>query len=315
MTGPAASASGYLDPAYRDSFRPFGDVLTLPASGLHLLKRPLPGGGHDLAGLYPYSSLSDWSGLAADIRGLRGTGAVALSLVTDPFQESRACAALAGWDVSRPFKTHWIVDLGGDWRARRSRNTRYYAARGLGFQDTAVVDDPTAYAADFWRLYSAGADRLNMAPMQRLSPQIVARQLALDDAFLTVARRGGELSGAMITMHSGETAYLHIMGMAAAAARLHTSYALFHTALAHLETLGCRLVSLGGGAGPTDDPEDGLYRFKKRWATESRRTWFGGVVLDRAAHAALCARAGAPDTGYFPGYRAPGSPFAWRAPV
>jgi len=316
MSGSADSTlRGYQSPAYRDSFRPFGEVLTLPGSGLHVLKRPLPDGHHDLVGLYPFSSCPSWAGLAGDLDSLRGSGAVALSLVSDPFRKDEAVAAMSGWAVCRPFKTHWVVDLTGDWRAGRSRNTRYYAAKGCAAQEVFVSDDPAGFAKKFWTLYADAADRLGMGSMQRLSPAIIAGHLALPDAFLVVARTGDGPTGAMITVDMGEAAHLHVMGMTAAAAKLHTSYALFHTALDHLEARGCRLVSLGGGAGLTNDPEDGLYRFKKRWATEARTTYLGGAVLDPKAYAALTTRSGAAVSSYFPAYRAPGSPLAWAPPV
>ena len=305
---------GYHTRAYRDSFRPFGPVQTLPESGLHLLRRALPDGRHDLCGLYPYSCAANWAALPDDIDRLRGSGAVALSLVTDPFAEEPAREATKNWEMQTPFKTHFIVDLAEDWRARRSRNTRYYATRGLALQDTKVRTDPATFAKPFWTLYAAAAERLDMGAMQRMSPQIIADHLALEGAFLVTAHAGDRLTGAMITVQSGDVAYLHIMGMLPEAARLHTSYALFHTALAHLEDLGCRYVSLGGAAGNNDDPDDGLYQFKKRWATETRRTWLVGCVLDAKAYDALNAQSGTSETGYFPSYRAPGSPLAWEPP-
>ena len=305
---------GYFARAYRDSFRPFGPVQTLPASGLHLLHRALPDGRHDLAGLYPYSCATNWAALPGDIADLRGSGAVAVSMVTDPFAEDPAQQATKDWQLQTPFKTHFIVDLAQDWRAGRSRNTRYYATRGLALQDMKVRDDPAAFAKPFWALYAAAAERLDMGALQRMSPQIIADHLTLAGAFLVTAHAGDRLTGAMITVQNGDTAYLHLMGMVPDAVKLHTSYALFHTALAHLEGLGCRYVSLGGAAGPRDDPEDGLYKFKKRWATETRRTWLVGAVLDAEAYDALNTQSGMPETGYFPAYRAPGSPLAWVPP-
>jgi len=305
---------GYGARAYRDSFRPFGPVLTLPESGLHLLRRDLPEGRFDLAGLYPYSSALNWAGLAEDIAGLRGSGAVAISLVTDPFAEDAARQATEAWELQTPFKTHFIVDLTQDWRARRTRNTRYYATRGLALQDTQVARDPLSYAGAFWTLYADAAKRLDMGAMQRLSPQIITDHLALKGAFLVTAHAGDRLTGAMITVQTGDVAYLHIMGMVPEAVQLHTSYALFHTALAHLEGLGCRYVSLGGAAGNNDNPTDGLFLFKKRWATETRRTWLVGSVLDAKAYDTLTTQSGMADTSYFPRYRAPGSPLAWVPP-
>ena len=310
-----SAAQGYSTRAYRDSFRPFGPVLTLPESGLHLLRRDLPDGRFDLAGLYPYSSAPDWAALPGDIATLKGSGAVALSLVTDPFAEEAAVQATKGLDLQTPFKTHFIVDLKQDWRARRTRNTRYYATRGLALQDTGVVEDPAAYADAFWTLYAEAADRLNMGGLQRLSPQIIADHLVLEGAFLVTAHVADRLTGAMITVQTGDVAYLHIMGMVPDAVHLHTSYALFHTALAHLEDLGCRYVSLGGAAGNSDDPDDGLFQFKKRWTTETRQTWLVGAVLDAPACLDLNAQSGMANTSYFPPYRAPGSPLVWAPPA
>jgi len=315
MPGSADSTlRGYLSPAYRDSFRPFGEVLTLPGSGLHVLKRPLPDGHHDLVGLYPFSRCPSWAGLAGDLDSLRGSGAVALSLVSDPFRKDEAVAAMSGWAVCRPFKAHWVVDLTGDWRAGRSRKTRYYAAKGCAAQEVFVSDDPAGFAKEFWTLYAETADRLDMGPLQRFTPGIVAAHLALPDVLLVIARTAEGPTGAMIAIENAQNAYIHLIGTTARAARLHTGAAMYHVALERLEARGCRMVSLGGGAGLANDPEDGLYRFKKRWATEARTTYLGGAVLDPDAYAALSAASGCAAGDFFPAYRAPGGPLAWTPP-
>ncbi len=57
----------------------------------------------------------------------------------------------------------------------------------------------------------------------------------------------------------------------------------------------------GGNAGPADDPQDGLSRFKQGWTAEVRTAYLCGKILDRELYDRLAGDAGA---GYFPAYRA-----------
>ena len=80
------------------------------------------------------------------------------------------------------------------------------------------------------------------------------------------------------------------------------AYALYWRAI-ELFAGRVRYLNLGAGAG-TAAGDDGLTRFKRGWATESRPSYLAGRVLDAEAYQAAVAAAHREAGGsYFPAYR------------
>jgi len=288
----------------------------LPDSGLQLIKRQIRPGLSDLIGLYPYAMCRDFAALAgpADQAALRATGAVAVSFVADPFEADTVRTALADWAVCRRFKTHFVLDLAGDWRAARSNSTRRNVRLG---QKALITENITVeagtHAAEFWALYAPAMRRLGATGIQKMSSEMIADQLAVPGTFLTLthARDSGVLTGAHISYIHDDHVCSHLLCRNSTKAAAHSSYVLYDAAAAHAESQGCRWINLGGAAGMVDDPSDGLYAFKQRWTPHQRETLLCGQVLNPEAYAALCAETDRQEAGFFPAYRAAGSPYEW----
>lgn len=305
-------ATGYLAPGFGLSYREVGPIVRLPRSGVPLIRRAIDGDRFDLVGAYPYTMCADWRVLAEEVDALAAGGAVSVVLVSDPFATEATIEALAAWSLCRPFKSHYVVDLRGDWRAARSETARRYARRALEVQDVAVVEGSATYADVFWAMYRNTIERHRLTGIQRLSRDIVARQLAVDGAVLSVARDAEGVAGALLSYDHGLTANGHLLALSERAYEARTTYALYEATLSAFEARGCRYYNLGGAAGARDDPEDGLAQFKRRWTGETRMAMLCGTILDADAAAALRAESGVVETGYFPHYRAPEGRFAWR---
>ena len=103
--------NGYLHPGYAASLAEFGAPLELPSCGGWLLKRRIPGFPHyDAMGCYPLFACQDWTQLKGDLDALEQE-LVTVSLVTDPFGDFSVDYLQACFDVVKPFKNHFIVDL------------------------------------------------------------------------------------------------------------------------------------------------------------------------------------------------------------
>jgi hypothetical protein len=98
--------------------------------------------------------------------------------------------------------------------------------------------------------------------------------------------------------HEG-VAYSHLAAFSELGYRLRAGYALNDAAIDHFR--GRRLIEFGGGAGPADDPQDGLIRFKRGFTNRAEAFQLCGKILDGGAYAQLAAGAAASD--YFPAYR------------
>lgn len=307
-------STGYMSAEYGKVFRHLGRIVILPESGLQLIERQIRPGLSDLMGLYPYAMCRTFAALAgpADLAAMRATGAVAVSFVADPFATDMVQTALANWAVCRRFKTHFVIDLADGWHSRLARTTRRYIRRGHEAQTTRIVTaDASGHAPEFWALYAPAMRRLGASGIQKMSPDMIADQLAVPGVFLTLshARDSGTLTGAMISYVHDSHVSAHLVGFDATP---HTSYVLIDAGASHAESLGCRWFNIGGPAGMKDDPSDGLYAFKRRWTPHQRETMLCGQILNPGAYAALCAETDTQDAGFFPAYRAPGSPYEWH---
>lgn len=305
MSAEKDTPCGYMSARYAQSYSVFGDIVTLPHSGLHLVKRPIAGGRFDLMGLYPYVMSRDWEKLSDDLAVMQDSGAVSVTFVADPFETDRIKAALGGWALCRHFKTHYIFDLKSDWKAARSRTVRKLTRRGVEAHQMRVVPADRALAPDLWRLYQTTAERHLLRGFATLSEQSLKAQLQAPGAMLVTAEDEAGLAGAMISYLHGDTASAHLEFLATRGHLQNTSYALLQTSLEEMERRGVTYVNIGGSAGLTDDLESGLAQFKQRWTQTHRSALLCGEILDRRAYDALSAEAGTAGSAFFPSYRAP----------
>jgi GNAT acetyltransferase-like protein len=311
---PKGVVAGYLSPEYGQSFRPAGRIITLPRSGLQLIEREIRPGVSDLIGLYPYSMCRDFAALETkeDRTALRATGAVAVSFVADPFVSGTVRTALANWAVCRRFKTQFVIDLAGDWRAARSRTVRRFVRRGAARQQTRTGPADPSQGAEFWRFYQNTIRRHDVSGIQRLSRAIITEQLGVPGGYMTASSIDGQATGMILSYVHASHVSAHLICFGDRHYAEYTGYVLIDAAAAHAEDLGCRWFNLGGPAGLKDDPEDGLYQFKRRWSRNTRETTLCGQVLNGPTYDQLCAEAECdPDTAFFPAYRQPGSPYEW----
>jgi hypothetical protein len=73
----------------------------------------------------------------------------------------------------------------------------------------------------------------------------------------------------------------------------------------HFAQAGVRWMALGAGAGTENDGSDGLTRFKRGWATETRTVYLCGRIFQQSTYAALVGAQAS--TSFFPAYRHPAS--------
>ena len=292
---------------FAQSYGAAGRIVTLPQSGLRLLERRIKPGLSDLVGLYPYSMCRDWGAVTEEVRALQGV--VALSFVGDPFAEDAVWAASADWDLCRPFKTHFVLNLGRNWRDQRGETLRRYLRRAAERLSLEARMPDSRDATRFWQLYQHTLARRTVTGLAVMSEAAFAQQLAVPGGRLVLARKEGAVVGMLLsyTHHSHSTG--HLMAFDPDFAGDHVSAALIDAAAGDAEGQGARWFNLGGAAGGAEDPLDGLYQFKRRWTKETRQALLCGAVLDPDMYQELSSETGG--RAYFPAYRAPGGAYAW----
>ena len=299
-TDPGGAVTGYLHSAYAHALRECGTPRELPHCGGWMLERPVPNAARrDLMGCYPLFCCRDWSGIRADLRELRD-GFVSLVAVADPFGGFTESDLQSSFDLVRPFKQHFIVDVrapGG------SAHHRYYARRALRSVKIEPMENPGVFAADWARLYAHLIARNELTGVSAFSAESLALQLCVPGAVLLCARENDAAVAAQLWYVQGDVAYSHLTAVDERGYRLRASYAIYAAAIEHFRGK-VRWLDLGSSAGLQEKADDGLARFKRGWATGSRTAYLCGSILHRASYRRLSTASPAVALDYFPLYRA-----------
>ncbi len=268
-----------------------------------MLERPIPGSHRqDAMGPYPRLFCRNWSKLSEDVTEA-SEQLVSLTLVTEPFAKA-SVADLACFDGVRPYKEHYVVDLTLPLEESQSRHHRYYARWALR-EGVSVeqCDEPRQLLDEWMRLYNVLVERHHLTGLKRFSRRSFEGQLSVPGATMFRARKGGTTVAAQVWYRHGDVAHSHLQATDDSGYRSRAAYALYSEALQWLKAR-CRLADLGSAAGATFDARDGLARFKRGWASETRQAYICSRVFDRKAYDCLVRAHGAPPAAYFPRYRA-----------
>ncbi len=254
-------------------------------------------------GCYPLFSCLDWSGLDADVDEL-AADLISVSLVTDPFgdYDRQSLETCFGHKVV-PYKAHFVADLRLPARTFVGRHHRYYAQRALAQVELQRCDQPGQLLDEWLSLYNHLIARHRLSGIKAFSRAAFSVQLAVPGVVMLRATHAGETVGAHLWYVQGDVVHSHLAATSALGYDLNVAYALYWFAL---ETFADQAlwINFGAGAGVTSDGTDGLSRFKRGWATETRPTYFCGRIFDRAKYAdALTVRGLRDNEDYFPAYR------------
>jgi hypothetical protein len=294
--------TGYAHQVYAESLSEFGSPWQLPHSGGWLLKRQIPGtNDHDAMGCYPLFACPDWGRLNKDFDNLE-QGVVAISLVTDPFGNySEPYLRKCFPDLVTPFKKHYVADLTGPISSIPSKHHRYYAQRALTKVSVERCPDPQKFLTDWIKLYDFLVARHKLTGIKAFSHQAFAAQLRVPGIVMLRAVLEGKTVGAHLWFVQGEVAHSHLAAVNAVGYEVMASYALYQFALESFAR-EVRWLNLGAAAG-LSEAQDGLTRFKRGWATDTRIAYLCGRIVNRVLYERLLIQKGARTSDYFPAYR------------
>jgi hypothetical protein len=297
--------AGYEHARYAFSFAHMGATEELPVCGGHLLRRVIPGSSHeDLMGCYPLFCCPYWSGLGADVEALEG--AVSVTLVADPFGAHSPAQLQQVFPKVVPFKDHYVTDLS---RSPSTFISRRCLRNALSVSRRVNVErckEPQEHAAEWKRLYRHLVKRHGLQGPAAFPDDCLVSQLLVPGLVMFRALTNSETVSMALWYLQGDVAYFHMSASDEQGYRMGASHALM---LAAIEDLAARVswLDLGAGPGLTADPRHGLDRFKRRWATGTRRAYLCGRILDAQAYGELVRATETSEIEYFPQYRGPES--------
>ena len=277
-----ATDGGYSHPGYAHALAQFGRPRFLPISGGWILEREIPGAAaRDAMGSYPLFACRDWSGLERDCESL-ASEFVSLTIVADPFgAHSEASLRHSFPDLVHPFKTHFVADLHERARDFVSRHHQYYARKAQSRVQAELCPDPRALLEEWCMLYHHLVCRHGLTGVKAFSKSSFEQQLALPGMVAFRATHEGQTVAAHLWLVENEVAFSHLAAANPAGYGLMAAYALHWKALEHFEG-HVRYLDWGGGAGNATEGRDGLVRFKRGWANQTRPSFLCGRIFESA---------------------------------
>lgn len=291
----------YGSEAYAKAFAGVAEAVELPATGVWVLGRNIPGSQRcDLVGCYPRTAIPVDGELENDFPALRLAGYVSLTMATDVFFRPEPTQLGRMFDVCRPFKWHYILDCNEPFAY--ARHHRYEVSRSRRHCTVRAVD-LTQHMQPWLDLYRTLVRRRGVKGLADFSDGYFTKLAKLDGLLATAALHEDEIVGMHLWLIHGKWVYSHLGASSESGYRMGASYALYDDVINRF--YGSHSIDFGGVAGTTDNVQDGLARFKRGFANTNAPSYLCGKILDVDAYRALCVSCGEVQ-GFFPAYRKAG---------
>jgi len=292
----------YATEAYAHSLAHVGEAFAVPEWGCGVLLRPLhDAAGFDAMGTYPLAVLDPDADLRGGLGRLKAHGAVSVTLVIDDFHRPPLESLRESFSLVRPFKTHYLRRLGAEFAY--DKHHRYELRRSLRSVTVSCFD--LAEHAEAWAgLYAELGRRHELGGIHEFTDAHIRVLQGIDGVTAIGAFIDGRLVSAHLWISDARTAHSHLAASSREGYAVGAAYAVNDASVSHFAELD--VLNFGGGAGTLDLPNDGLARFKRGFCNEVAPAYLCGAVLDHDRYAELTHKKGAaPDTLFFPAYRAP----------
>jgi hypothetical protein len=174
-------------------------------------------------------------------------------------------------------------------RDRLDATTRRNIAKAIRSGVRIERWDSERGAAPFAQLYHRTAERLGMDAFYWFPENYfrsVAKYLGAHTEYLVAVLDGMPIAAVML-LAEGETLTYHLGASDERFWHLRPNDVLFATMLEYAARRGYRLVSLGGGT--TADPEDSLYRYKRKFGNRHEPVYVGKRIHAPDVYDQLCA--------------------------
>ncbi|MCY6370542.1 hypothetical protein [Clostridium ganghwense] len=294
---------GYLNNNYANSFKEWGEPITLGESRGWLLKRKIAGYNlYDAMGLYPLFCCKDWKKLSLDFQKLKNN-LVSITLVTDPFGEYKITELYKIFDFVKPFKKHYIVDLSCELNKFIYKGHKRKAKKALKDIEVEIcTKNCVRYLDEFIELYNVLIKRHKITGIRRFSRKAFEYQLKTPGTILIRGVYDGRVVGMKLCIIHEDVAYDHLMAISHEGYNMHASYGITLRELEYLKNK-VKWIDLGANAGINSNLNDGLNQFKRGWSTGKKMVYLCGKVLDEEKYDGITWRLKKSSVEYFPEYR------------
>ncbi len=295
--------NGYLAEDYAWGLKEVGRPKFLQHSGSWVLERAIPDSAYkDLAGCYPLMLCSRWSGLKKDLLGLKRYAS--FTMVADPLADISARELRVLFpDLFEKFKSHHLVDLDANFEQEFSSNHVRNAKKALKTLVVRREENTRKMLGPWTELYANLVRRHNITGVSAFSDSSFEAQLRTPGMVVYSACLGDEVVGIVLYYKINNCVYYHLGAYTSRGYDLKASFGIFKTAIQDFSDEGILCLNLGGGAGLSENSDDGLTRFKRGWANTTRPAYLCGKILNQDLYDELVAGRIHEAGQFFPAYR------------
>ncbi|MHC4243346.1 MAG: lipid II:glycine glycyltransferase FemX [Planctomycetota bacterium] len=150
-----------------------------------------------------------------------------------------------------------------------------------------IVDKDMKYLDIFVEIYRATMARLKAEEFYYFSNEYFDRVSKFgDNVFLGLVRLNRKVISAALFLRYGRFGHYHLAGSLEDYQRYNPNNFLIYNTLRYLKETGAELFHLGGGN--SSSPDDGLFRFKKRFSKNQYSFYISRLVLNEGIYGELC---------------------------
>jgi hypothetical protein len=295
--------NGYHHPDYACSLAEFGEPFKIKNCEGWILKRFIPGFQYqDAMSCYPLFSCRDWSKLCLDLEEI-ANDLVTLTMVIDPFADADYRHLKNCFDIIRPFKSHYIVNLSKNWEDKIDRRHKQKIKKALNEIEIEVCHEPIRYIDEWAFLYDNLIQRHKIDGIRAFSKECFRKQLSIPGMFLIIGKLHKEIIGGNLVLMRDKVAYDHLAAFSPLSYQVNAAYGIFWNTFKFLAEQGIQYLDIGGVAGTEAGKKCGLDQFKRGWTKDTQQVYLCGRIFNSAVYEKICREKGISETVYFPAYR------------
>jgi hypothetical protein len=294
--------TGYIHPLYAASLAEFGIPHYLSGCGGWILERHIPDTSYlDAIGPYPLFFCEEWGNLVDDFELLKNQ-LVSISLVIGPFSQFPNEKYSQYFEIFRPYKDHYLLDLSLPLEETVSKGHRRSARRALRNLEVEMLISPEIDLNEWVQLYEDLIRRHQIQGIRAFSKSSFQKQLAIPNTIYFRVIHKGKVVGGNIFFLQDDVAYAHLSAFSDEGYKLGAPYAVKWCALQQLSQF-VGWVNFGGSTRSSQENPTGLDYFKMGWSSQTGKSYFCGKILDEEKYTEMVNRRNALDTTWFPAYR------------
>jgi len=183
-----------------------------------------------------------------------------------------------------------FMDLSGGeqgiWKSIHSkhRNSINKAKKtGLEF----IVDEKMERMSDFRTLYNRTMEKIGADKYYYFTDKYFDDLSKLsENVFIGTVIQNNEIISAAVFFRYGMYGHYHLAGTDDKAAEFNPNSFLIYSAALYLHDKGAKILHLGGGT--DSSPDNGLYRFKKRFSKNECKHYICKMIFDEGGYKEMC---------------------------